>query len=126
MRLAPWLVFMPGMAILLTALAFNFSGDGIRDHSEGEMALNIRDRETEKLAADVAALAGESKTRAVKVALLERKQRLALRVVRRDRAEELRRFLEQEVWPQVPRGVLGKRVTRREREAILGYGREGA
>ena len=90
------------------------------------MALNIKDRETEKLAADVAALAGESKTRAVKVALLERKQRLALRVVRRDRAEELRRFLEQEVWPQVPRGVLGKRVTRREREAILGYGREGA
>ena len=89
------------------------------------MALNIKDRETEKLAADVAALAGESKTRAVKVALLERKQPLALRVVRRDRAEELRRFLEQEVWPQVPRGVLGKRVTRREREAILGYGREG-
>jgi len=90
------------------------------------MALNIKDRETEKLAADVAVLAGESKTRAVKVALLERKQRLALRVVRRDRAEELRRFLEQEVWPQVLRGVLGKRVTRREREAILGDGREGA
>jgi ABC-type dipeptide/oligopeptide/nickel transport system permease subunit len=31
MRLAPWLVFMPGMAILLTTLAFNFIGDGIRD-----------------------------------------------------------------------------------------------
>jgi peptide/nickel transport system permease protein len=31
MRLAPWLVFMPGMAILLTSLAFTFIGDGIRD-----------------------------------------------------------------------------------------------
>jgi len=31
MRLAPWLVFMPGTTILLTALAFNLVGDGIRD-----------------------------------------------------------------------------------------------
>jgi peptide/nickel transport system permease protein len=31
MRLAPWLVFMPGMAIVLTTLAFNFVGDGLRD-----------------------------------------------------------------------------------------------
>jgi peptide/nickel transport system permease protein len=31
MRLAPWLVFMPGLAILLTTLAFNFLGDGLRD-----------------------------------------------------------------------------------------------
>ena len=89
------------------------------------MALNIKDPETEKLAAEVAAITGESKTRAVKVALQERKQRLAVRVVRRDRVQELRRFLEQEVWPQVPRTVIGKRITRREREAILGYGREG-
>jgi antitoxin VapB len=89
------------------------------------MALNIKDPETERLAAEVAAITGESKTRAVKVALQERKQRLAVRVVRRDRVEELRRFLAQEVWPQVPRRVLGQRVTRREREAILGYGPEG-
>lgn len=89
------------------------------------MALNIKDPETEKLAAEVAAITGESKARAVKVALQERRQRLAVRVVRRDRAEELRRFLAEEVWPEVPRKVLGKRVTRREREAILGYGPEG-
>ena len=31
MRLAPWLVFIPGSAILLTTLAFNMVGDGIRD-----------------------------------------------------------------------------------------------
>ena len=89
------------------------------------MALNIKDPETEKLAAEVAAITGESKARAVKVALQERRQRLAVRVVRRDRAEELRRFLAEEVWPQVPQRLLGKRVTRREREAILGYGPEG-
>ena len=89
------------------------------------MALNIKDREAEKLAAEVAAMTGESKTRAVKVALQERKQRLALRIVRRDRGQALRRFLEQEVWPQVPRKVLGRRVSRRERDAVLGYGPEG-
>ena len=71
------------------------------------MAFTIKDPETEKLAAKVAALAGESKARAVKVALQERKHRLALRTVRRDRTQELRRFLEQEVWPQIPRRALG-------------------
>ena len=89
------------------------------------MALNIKDRETEKLAAEVAAITGESKTRAVRVALEERKQRLTVRAGRRDRSVGLQRFLEHEVWPEVPRRVLGKRVTRREREAILGYGRAG-
>ena len=34
-----------------------------------QMALNIKDAETEQLAAQVAALAGETKTRAVKTAL---------------------------------------------------------
>ena len=89
------------------------------------MALNIKDREAAKLAAEVAAMTGESKTRAVKVALQERKQRLALRIMRRDRSRTLRAFLEEEVWPQVPRKVLGRRVSRRERDAILGYGPEG-
>jgi antitoxin VapB len=99
---------------------------GVDPPSKDEgMALNIKDPETEKLAAEVAAITGESKTRAVKVALQERKQWLAVRVVRRDRTEELRRFLVQEVWPRVPRRVLGKRITRQEREAILGYGPEG-
>jgi antitoxin VapB len=91
----------------------------------GIMALNIKDPEAERLAAEVAAMTGESKTRAIKVALQERRERLALRVVRWDRGEALRRFLEQEVWPEVPRSVLGRRVTRKEREAILGYGPDG-
>ena len=55
------------------------------------MALNIKDREAERLAAEIATMTGESKTRAVKVALQERKERLSLRMVHRDRGRELRR-----------------------------------
>jgi len=36
------------------------------------------------------------------------------------------RYLEREVWPSVPTGVLGRRITRREEDRILGYGKEGA
>jgi antitoxin VapB len=89
------------------------------------MALNIKDPATERLAAEVAAMAGESKTRAVRVALEERRARLRLRAVRRDPAGDLLRFLREEVWPQIPRRALGKRLTRRERERILGYGPDG-
>lgn len=31
LRSAPWLVLVPGMALMLTTLAFNFMGDGLRD-----------------------------------------------------------------------------------------------
>jgi antitoxin VapB len=89
------------------------------------MALNIKDADTERLAHEVAELTGETKTRAVKVALDERLRRLKRRIVRRDRAEALRRLLEDEIWPQIPEGVLGQPVTKKEREAILGYGPEG-
>lgn len=89
------------------------------------MGLNIKDAETERLAAEVAGLTGESKTRAIRVALQERRERLALRSgtpgARRD---GLRRFLEQEAWPQVP-DAAAKPMTRREREGILGYGKHG-
>lgn len=89
------------------------------------MALNIKDPETERLAAEVAALAGETKTGAVKTALLERRSRLTALAARQDRAERLRRFLTDEAWPQVPDTVLGHPLTRAELEEILGYGPEG-
>jgi antitoxin VapB len=90
------------------------------------MALNIKDPETEKLAGEVAALTGESKTRAIRVALQERKQRLGFRVKRRSRKEEMLRFLERDVWPRVPDEERGRRLSRDEEDAILGYGPEGA
>jgi antitoxin VapB len=89
------------------------------------VALNIKDRETERLAAEVAALAGESKTRAVKIALQERRARLAVRGRARDQYADFLRFLESEVWPQVPRKMLGRRTSKRERERILGFGSRG-
>ncbi len=89
------------------------------------MALNIKDQATERLAEEVATLADETKTRAVKVALQERRQRLALRAVHRQDVVELERFLREEAWPQVPAEALGRPVTRAEREEILGYGPQG-
>jgi antitoxin VapB len=89
------------------------------------MALNIKDRETERLAAEVAALAGESKTRAVKIALQERRARLAVRTTGRDRRGHLLRFLEAEVWPQVPGKLRGRKTGKRERERLLGFGPQG-
>jgi antitoxin VapB len=87
--------------------------------------LNIKDDETERLAAEVAMLAQETKTQAVRVALRERRARLLLEAGRRRRADRLRRFLEEEAWPQVPADVVGKPLSRADREAILGYGPDG-
>jgi antitoxin VapB len=90
------------------------------------MALNIKDPETERLAIEVAALTGESKTRAIRVALQERKQRLGFRVKRRSRKDEMFKFLQRDVWPRVPAEERGRRLSREEEDGILGYGPEGA
>lgn len=89
-----------------------------------DVALNIKDPDTERLAAEVAALAGETKTAAVRVALRERLERLHALAVVDDPVNRLRRFLVDEAWPQVPVELRGD-LTKREREAILGYGPEG-
>ena len=89
------------------------------------MALNIKDPVAEKLVAEVAALAGESKTEAVRVALRERLERLALPGAPAEKSERIRRFLEEQVWPTIPKRFLGKRITKKERERILGYGPHG-
>lgn len=89
------------------------------------MALNIKNAETERLAAEVAEMAGESKTEAIRRALEERKRRLTLEGGKEDRLARWRRFLEEEVWPTIPTAVKGKRLTKAEREEILGYGPEG-
>jgi antitoxin VapB len=89
------------------------------------MALNIKDPVTEQLAGEVAELARETKTNAVRTALQERKQRLEAAARRRQRGERLVRFLEDEAWPQIPPDLLGRPISPAEREAILGYGPEG-
>lgn len=89
------------------------------------MALNIKNAEVERLAAEVATLANESKTEAIRQALHERKTRLRLSQGRGDRHFRLQRLLEEQIWPHVPPDQLGKRVSKREREKILGYGPGG-
>lgn len=91
------------------------------------MALNIKNLEVERLATELASLTGESKTETVRRALRERRDRLALDTGHdRGRATRLRRTLEQEIWPQVPSGELDQpRLSRAERESLLGYGPDG-
>jgi antitoxin VapB len=68
------------------------------------MALNLKDPQVEKLAAEVAQMTGDSKTGAVREALREKRDRLELtRTTRRRRKPgDLRRFLETEIWPLIP------------------------
>jgi antitoxin VapB len=89
------------------------------------MALNIKNPEVERLATEVARLAKESKTEAIRQALADRKQRLLATGKRADKQERLFAFLSGHVWPQIPQELLEKRVTKKEREKILGYGPQG-
>jgi antitoxin VapB len=89
------------------------------------MALNIKDPETERLAAEVAAITGETKTSAVRTALRERKERLELAGPSGQRTAALREWLEREVWPNLPPDQRGRAPTKKEREEILGYGPDG-
>lgn len=43
-----------------------------------------------------------------------------------DRSARLQRFLETEVWPEVPAGEVGRRLSRAEEDELLGYGPTGA
>ena len=89
------------------------------------MALNIKDPETERLAAEVAALTGTTKTGAVRYALRQVLQAQSRPSVRQ-REEHLTRFLEEEIWPLIPPDQLGRPLSKAEREEILGLGADGA
>jgi antitoxin VapB len=84
------------------------------------MALNLKNAEVERLAAELADLTGESKTETIRRALLERRERLRYRIPRRDRLRDLQRFLASEVWSRVPDDQRGKRLSRDEEADILG------
>jgi antitoxin VapB len=88
------------------------------------MALNIKDPETERLAGEVAALTGKTKTGAVRYALRQVLESLSRPPVRQ-REERLTRFLEEEIWPLVPPNQLRKPLSKAEREQILGFGDDG-
>ena len=89
------------------------------------MALNIKNTDVEKLLDELIQATGESKTEAVRKALAERQQRLALRFSTPQPEIRLLNFLQDEVWPQIPAELRGTRLTKVEEEAILGYGELG-
>ena len=89
------------------------------------MALNLKNAEIERLAAEVAALAGETKTEAIRRALIERRDRLAFQRASEDPGARLHRFLVEEVWPLVPPEAMGRPLSRDEEDALLGYGEDG-
>ena len=89
------------------------------------MGLNIKNAEVERLAAEVAGLTNETKTEAIRRALLERRNRLRARGGKPAAHKTLREYLERSVWPLMPRRELGRVLTREEEDQILGYGPEG-
>jgi len=89
------------------------------------MALNIKNVDVEKLAGEVASLARETKTEAIRRALVERRARLQARAGKPGGRKGLREYLEQNVWPLMPAGELGRVMSREEEDQILGYGPEG-
>ena len=88
------------------------------------MPLNIKNAEVERLAADVARLTGESKTEAIRRALEERRRRLKGPVAA-ERRKRVLTYLEKKIWPELPKKERGRRLSRDEEDAILGYGPDG-
>jgi antitoxin VapB len=89
------------------------------------MALNIKNVEVERLAGEVANLAHETKTEAIRRALVERRARLHARTGKPGGRKSLREYMEQNVWPMMPAAELGRVMSRDEEDQILGYGPEG-
>ena len=88
------------------------------------MALNIKNAEVERLAAEVARLTHESKTEAIRVALEERAARVKAyrgKLTGEQRIDAaLARFRE-----LFPKGDFGRAISKKKEERILGYGPEG-
>jgi len=89
------------------------------------VALNIKNAEVERLAEEIAAMTGESKTQAIRAALWERRDRLAFRIAPSERRAHLERFLEREIWAKIPSDELGRPHDPELDNHILGYGPDG-
>jgi len=87
--------------------------------------MNIKNDKVERLVEELTHLTGESKTATVLRALEERRERVVLVRSGKRRLAQTLDFLEREIWPNIPRKYLGRRVPKSERERILGYGKGG-
>ncbi len=89
------------------------------------MAMNIEDPDAERLAAEVAELTGTTKTGAVRESLQLRRDQLRKHENAEERLKQMRRVLEEEIWPLIPPEELGKPISKEEWEDILGFGPGG-
>jgi antitoxin VapB len=89
------------------------------------MALNIKNAAVERLVSEISRATGETKTEAIKKALEERQHRLGALSNPRRRREHLRRVLEEDIWSEVPRKLLGRRLSKSQLDEILGFGPSG-
>ncbi len=88
------------------------------------MAVHIKNVEVERLAVEVANVAHEAKTEAIRRALVERRARLQALAGKPGDRHSLREYLEQNV-PEMPAAELGRVMSREEVDQILGYGPAG-
>ena len=88
------------------------------------MALNVKNLEVERLGTEVARLTGETKTEAIRRSLEDRRRRLTA-PAGDARRERVLRHLRSRIWSRIPAEQLGRRLTREEEDAILGYGPDG-
>ena len=86
------------------------------------MALTIQNQDVEMLLRNIVEMTGESKTEAIRKALEERQQRLALQFTMPQDNNRLNTFLNEEIWSQIPAELLGTRFSKSEEEQILGMG----
>ena len=88
------------------------------------MALNIKNSQVEALAEQVASATGVTKTEAIRQALLEKRERLALPSPE-ERWAALKPQFERDIWSKLDPGVRGKGIPQEVQDEILGYGPEG-
>lgn len=80
------------------------------------MALQIEDPEL------VAEILAESESRRISPEELVRWLLAERRAQAEAKVARITRFLEERVWPHIPPDQLGRRLTKEEEEALLGYG----
>ena len=85
--------------------------------------MSIKNPELEQLADQLSRLTSSSKTEVIRQALKEKKQRLAA-AQGFDRKQRLVSYLENRVWPSLPKSA-SRRWTKAQEERALGYGKHG-
>ena len=89
------------------------------------MGLNIKNKEVEQLAAEVARMANETKTEAIRRALEDRKKKLEANSRKPKTLAEAMQWMEEHIWSKIPPEMRGKPITKEEREETLGIGPDG-